>query len=285
MTDYFKSGPGKQALGESAPIAVAACENLEKQLTEVAASFTHSGNVADVRTFAEKWAADYPIHHSISGRVSLASYFTKRKVEVVFSAPEAASSLAVTMDDISRRMDAYSGQLPDQARWQAELFAMDLANQYQAENVMPMAQKAVQSLADADDAIDRAVKPFERTAATLESIPVILTKERTAAQQDLHEEITRAFQFEEQELKTTLDQVTKQLTNERVETLLELHRNIAEERTAFTRDLERLSFNVVDHAFLRAAELVAVIAIATFAGVMVLLFVIRRLFIRKHTAG
>jgi hypothetical protein len=51
-------------------------------------------------------------------------------------------------------------------------------------------------------------------------------------------------------LKTTLDQVTKQITNERVAALLELHQNIAEERTAFTRDLERLSFSVVDHAFL-----------------------------------
>src|SRR6516225_5011336 len=29
MTDYLQNGPGKQALGDSAPIAVAACKNLE----------------------------------------------------------------------------------------------------------------------------------------------------------------------------------------------------------------------------------------------------------------
>jgi hypothetical protein len=193
MTDYFQNGPGKQALGDSAPIAIAACEKLEKQLTDVAASFTHSGNVTDIRTFIEKFAADHPIQHSIAGRESVVGYFTKRELQDVFSAPEAASDLVVTMDDLSRRMDVYSGQLPDQSRWEAELIAMDLASQYQAENAMPLAMKAVQSLADTDDAIDRAVAPFERTAATLESIPGILTKERTAAQQDLHEEITHAF--------------------------------------------------------------------------------------------
>jgi hypothetical protein len=282
MTDYFKSGLGRQALGDSAPIAVAACENLEKQLTEVAVSFTHSGNVTDVRTFVEKWAADHPIHHSIAGRESVVAYFTNRKLQDVFSVSETASDLVVTMDDISRRMDAYSGQLPKQSRWEAELFAMDLANQYQAENVVPMAQKAVQSLADADDAIDRLVVPLERAAITLESAPVTIAKERTAAQQDLHDEITRTFQFEQQELKTTLDQLTKQLTNERVAALLELHQNIAEERTAFTRDLERLSFNLVDHAFFRTAELAAVIVVATFAGVVVLLLLVRRLFLTKR---
>jgi hypothetical protein len=282
MTDYFQNGPGKQAFGESAPIAAAACESLEKQITVVAASFTHSGNVTDIRTFIEKWAADHPVQHSIAGRESVVGYFTKRRLQDVFSAPEAASDLVVTMDDLSRRMDVYSGQLPEQSRWEAELIAMDLASRYQADNAMPLVEKAVHSLADADDAIDRAVKPFERTAATLEAVPGILTKERTAAQQDLHEEITRTFQFEQQELKTTLDQLTKQLTNERVAALLELHQNITEERTAFTHDLERLSFNVVDHAFLRSAELTAVIALLTFAGVVILLFLTRRLFLPKQ---
>jgi hypothetical protein len=285
MTDYFQNGPGKQALGDSAPIAVAACKNLENQLTEVAKSFTHSGNVTDIRTFVEKFAVDHPIHQSIAGRESVVAYLTKRRLQETFSAPEAASDLVVTMDDMSRRMDIYSGQLPKQSRWEAELFSMELANQYQAENAMPMAQKAVQSLADTAGAIDRVVVPLERAAITLESAPVTIAKERAAAQQDLHEEITRAFQFEEQELKTTLDQLTKQLTNERVAALLELHQNIAEERTAFTRDLERLSFNVVDHAFLRTAQLAAVIVCLTFAGLLVLLFLTKRLFLTKPTTG
>ena len=285
MTDYFQNGPGKQALGDSAPIAAAACENLEKQLTEVAESFTHSGNVSDIRTFVEKWAADHPIRHSVAGRESVVSYFTKRRLQETFSAPETASDLVVTMDDLSRRMDVYGAQLPEQSRWEAELFAMDLASQYQAENAMPLAGKAVESVAATADAVERLVGPLERVATVLETAPGTITKERVAAQQNLHEEITRTFQFEREELKTTLDQLTKELTNERVAALLELHQNIAEERNAFTRDLERLSFKVVDHASLRTAQLAVVIVLLTFGGVVALLFLTRRLFFTKHTTG
>jgi hypothetical protein len=285
MTGYFQNGPGKQALGDSAPIAAAACESLEKQLTEVAVSFTHSGSVNDIRTFVEKWAADHPIQHSIAGRESVVSYFTKRRLQQTFSALEAAGDFVVTMDDLSRRMDVFSGQLFDQSRWQAELFAMDLADEYQVGNVIPLAGKAVQSLADTAGAVDRVVAPMERAANALESAPATIAKERSAAQKDLHEEITRTFQFEQQELNTTLEQLTSEFKNERVAALLELHQNIAQERIAFTRDLERLSFNVVDHAFLRTAQLAAVIVLLTFAGVVVLLFLTRRLFLTRITTA
>jgi hypothetical protein len=281
LDDYFQNGPGKQALGDSAPIAVAACRSLEKQLAEVAASFTHSGNVTDFRTFIEKWAAEHPIEHSIASRESIVGYFTKQKLQQTFSAPEAAGDFIVTADDLSRRIDIYSGELLDQSRWQAELFAMDLASQYQLQNVMPVAEKAVQSAAVAAGAADRAIGPLERTATALETAPEVISKERAAAQQAIHEELSRTIQFGQQELTAFFDQLTQQ----RTAALLELHRNIAEERTAFTRDLERLSFNVVDHAFLRTAQLAAVIVLVLFVGVAVLLLLTRRLFVPKRTVG
>jgi hypothetical protein len=285
MSDYFQNGPGKQAFGESAPVAAAACERLEKQLTEVAASCTHSGNVTDIRTFVEKWAADHPIQHSISARESVVGYLTRRRLQETFSAPEVVSDLVVTMDDLSRRMDVYSGQLPEESRWEAELFAMDLARQYQAENAMPLAGRGVQSLANTAGAVDRTVAPLERAANALEAIPETMARERGAAQQDIHEEISRTLQFEEQELKATLTQLTSDVTNERVAALLELHRNIAEERIAFTQDLQRLGFSLVDHAFLRTAQLAAVMALVLFAGVVILLFLTRRLFLTRQTTG
>jgi hypothetical protein len=147
MDQYFENGPGKQALGDSADIAAAECTALEKQLTEVAASFTQSGNVSDVRGFIEKFAREHPIEHSVASRESVVSYFTKRKLRETFSAPQAAGDFVVTMDDVSRRMDVYTGQLLEQSRWQAELFAMDLASEYQLQRVMPLAGKAVESVA------------------------------------------------------------------------------------------------------------------------------------------
>lgn len=251
MDGCFQSGPGRQALGDSAPIAAAACASLEKQLTEVAASFTHSGNVTDVRTFIQKWAADHPIKHSIAGRESVVSYFTRRNLQETFSAPEAASDFVVTMNDLSRRFDIYSGQLLDQSRWQAELFATDLAREYH----------------------------LDKTAAVLDTAPQFIDSERGAVQQAVHEEVSRTIQFAQQEMTAMFDEVTKEETA----ALLELHRNISEERTAFTQDLEQLSFKVVDHAFLRIAQLAGGIVLVIFAGFVVLLYLTRRLFLARQT--
>jgi len=279
MLEYFQNGAGRQAMGDSAPIAAAACASLEKQLTEVAASFTHSGDVTDVRTFVQKWAADHPIQHSITGRESVEGYFTKRRLQETFSAPEAAGDFVVTMDDLSRRIDVYNGRLMNQARWQAELFAMDLIGDNQVQNIMPLAAKAVQSIAVAADGADRAAGNLERTANALETAPQLIAKEREAVLQEIQAEVLRTIQFGQQERVSIFGELSK----ERVAALLELHRNIAEERSAFTRDLERIGLNLVDHAFLRSAELVAVLLLVMFAGAAVLLFLTRRLFVPKQT--
>jgi hypothetical protein len=265
MDGYFQSGPGRQALGDSAPIAVAACASLEKQLTEVAASFTHSGNVTDVRTFIQKWAADHPIKHSIAGRESVVSYFTRRNLQETFSAPEAAGDFVVTMNDLSRRFDIYSGQLLDQSRWQAELFATDLAREYHLDK----------TAAD----LDKTAADLDKTTAVLDTAPQFIDSERGAVQQAVHEEVSRTIQFAQQEMTAMFDEVTKEETA----ALLELHRNISEERTAFTQDLGQLSFKVMDHAFFRIAQLAGGIVLVVFAGFVVLLYLTRRLFLARQT--
>jgi hypothetical protein len=63
-----------------------------------------------------------------------------------------------------------------------------------------------------------------------------------------------------------------EVTKEETAALPELHRDISEERTAFTQDLEQLSFKVVDHAFLRIAQLAGGIVLVIFAGFLVLLY-------------
>src|SRR5262249_39309164 len=56
MADYFERGPGKDALGASAVIAVAACRHMEDDFTRVVGSLTISGDVSQVRAFAKQWA-------------------------------------------------------------------------------------------------------------------------------------------------------------------------------------------------------------------------------------
>jgi hypothetical protein len=66
--------------------------------------------------------------------------------------------------------------------------------------------------------------------------------------------------------------------------LLELHRNIAEERDAFTRDLQGLSLDLVERAYMRMAQLGTVFVLVMFGAAVVLLLLTRRLFVARREA-
>lgn len=281
MTDYFEKGPGKQALGSGALAAVVTCQELEEELRTIAASFTRSGDVTRVSDFVRQWAADHPIRHSIASRESVLSYFTSREIQETFSVPEAAANLVVTLDDLSRRLDIYSAQVPEQSRWQAELLAMDLAADYQLDQAMPLASNAVYSIAQVAEAANRIAAPFEKTMAVVEAAPETITKERAATVAALHGEVSRAIEFGQQEEAAVLEGLTKQ----RKAALLELHQNIAEERQALTRDMETISLKAVDHAVRRMALWSAILSVALGAWTVVLLFLTRRLFSMKRSTG
>ena len=143
MTDYFESGGGQRALGVAAPIASETCREMESEVNTVAASLTSSGDVSDVRKFARQWAREHPIRHSFDSRESVLSLAAERQLPEQFSVEHTAADAMTTLDDLTRRLDVFSVQLFDQARWQADLAAMDLASQYELEKAMPLAQNAV----------------------------------------------------------------------------------------------------------------------------------------------
>ncbi len=274
MADYFERGPGRQALGQAAPTAAATCQSLERELMGIAASFTRSGQVTDVRDFVLQFAADHPIRHSIAGRESALSLATKRELQDSFSMSEVASSVGVTLDDMARRLDIFGAQLFEQSRWQAELFTLDLAADYRLDQALPLAESAAKSAAVAADAARGLVPPLEKALAVVEAAPDIAAKERTATLSTVHEEVSLALHFGQQERIAALQHLTK----EREAILLELPRLMAQERTILTRDMEQMSLRAVDHAFLRAAQLAAAVLVAIFIAVVVLLFLARRLF-------
>src|SRR4249920_406059 len=66
MADFFETGAGKDQLGESAPVAVAA--------------MTPSHDVSRVRAFAKSWAAAHPMQHAIGDRESALGRALERDV-------------------------------------------------------------------------------------------------------------------------------------------------------------------------------------------------------------
>jgi len=274
MTDYFESGRGREALGDAAPIAITTCQYLENQIETVTASLTISGDVSNAREFAREWARTHPIRHSIASRESTLTRVTERELQETFSTQELAGNVFVTLDDLTLRMAVYSVQLLDQSRWQAELFAMDQAADYQLEKAMPLAESAVQSASEAVEILKRLEPSVENTLAVAAAAPELISRERAAAIEAAHKEISRTIESVQAERIAVLEQVTK----EREAVLTELRQTLIEQRELLTADAEQVSLKVLNRTMLRLALLSAGVLASVFVGVVVLLFITRRVF-------
>ena len=277
MIDYFESGRGREVLGDAAPIAVTTCQYLEAQIEEVTASMMISGDVSDARAFAREWARNHPIRYSIASRESTVKRVTELQLRKSFSTQEVAGSLVVTMDDLTRRLSIYSTQLLDQSRWQAELFGLDMADDYQLEKVMPLTEVAVESATNAVEFLARLEPAVREALIVAKTTPELIGRERATAIQAAQQEISRTMEFAQAERIATLEQITK----ERETAIQDLRQTISDERALLAADVEQISRKVVDHAILRVAQLSAVILVAVFIGTLVLLIVARRLFAKR----
>lgn len=280
MSDHFETGRGAGALGDAAPAAVTTCRWLENEIRRVAASMTVSGNVSKAAEFARSWAGEHPIRHSIASRESTLSRVGEREIAETLSTTELAGSVAVSLDDLTRRMDVYSAQLLEQSRWQAELFAMELAADYQLEKAMPLAETAVQSATETLDAVRELLPSVADTLGVAQSAPALVSQERQAAIGAAAAEISRVIRVVQEERLATLEY----LSREREAVLAEVRQTIADERNAATGDVERIGVDIVDRIMLRVAQLVGGILVAVFVGAVALLFITRRVFAPHPTA-
>lgn len=316
MTDYFEQGAGAANLGAASAIAVTTSQRLEAEIARVAASLTTSGDVSRARDYARKWAADHPMRQSIAGREPALRLVTDQEWANSFSTKEAVGNLLVTVDDLNRRLEIYSAQLLDQARWQVELFVMDFTRDHRLENAVPLAEQAVRIAGQAADnvarlvpAIERSISGLEKTLplaastvtaadqavealvrtlpavgralAVIEQTPALVAAERTAALQDLSAELRHTLAFIQDERLATL----KQLTTERIAAVRDLADAVVEQRKGLTQDIDGIAAKAVDRAFLRAAQLGAAVLGAGFFGIILLMLIARRVFFGPWHAG
>jgi hypothetical protein len=272
MADYFETGPGKAALGDSSGEAVKSCRNMEEEITRVAASATISGDVSRSRAFAAKWAADHPIRHSIDDRESALSRVLEREVADSFSTGEAVAEVITTLDDLNRRIEVYSDQLFRQARWEAQLFKADLMAELPLEQVMPLAERAVKSAESAARTLERLAPAIERAVGVAETAPRLIADEREAAVKAVHGELLKTIEFAQQERVAAFEELSRQ----RIAALKELHESITTERMALTPEIAKISLEIVDHAFWRAAQLSSALLAVVAIGLAVVLVFLKR---------
>jgi hypothetical protein len=270
MADFFETGAGKTALGDSATLAVETCRRLEQEMAEVAAAMTFSGDVSRVRGFAKRWAAEHPIRYAIQDRESTLGLALQRGVAESWSTGEAVAEITTSVDDLDRKLDVYSDHLFRQARWEVELLGSDL----RLADAMPLAERAVQSAEKAAMTLDHLAPRVEQTLGVAQAAPALIASERKAAFDALAAELTRTITFLQQERISAF----RQLSQERIAGLDELGKTLSEERLAFDQDLERMARELVDHAVWRVAQLVAATLVALVAIAAAALLLVRKLF-------
>lgn len=283
MEDYFEVGPGRTSLAEANLIAVATCQRLEEEMNRVAASISISGDVSKARAFAQQWADDHPIHYSIVDREISLSRALEMDTAAKFSAGDALATLTSAVDDLNRRLEVYSEQLFRQARWEAELFKSELMAELPVAQALPLAERAVMSAEQAVVTVERLAPTVERTLAVAESSPKLVTAEREAVVRALQDELTRTLKFVREELTRTLKfmqeertAVLDQLGLEREAALQDLNKAMGGERETLTSDLDYISLKAVDHAFWRAAQLLATVIVFLAIGLTVVVVSLKR---------
>src|SRR5262245_38539750 len=279
MADYFERGPGKEALGESAVIAVAACRHMEEEFTRIVGSMTISGDVSKARAFAREWADEHPIQHAITDRETTLGRVLERNAASFYSTGEVVAEITTAVDDLNRRLELYSDQLFRQARWEAESLKSEILSDLKMDRVLPLAERAVKSTERAVATVDRLAPAVERVLSVVEGTPKLLLGEREAVIKDLQDELTRTIKFIQEERIVALEHLTK----ERIAALNEMREAVVEERKAMTEDIEHLSLKVVDHAFWRVAQLLALLFVVLFVALVTVFFALKRAGLGKTT--
>jgi hypothetical protein len=277
MIDYFDHGPGKTRLGDASPVAEAACRTLEEQLTGVAASATVSGDVSKARDVVRRWAGDHPLTGTVAAREPVLSVAFRDELAGTLTVGESAAEIAITLDDLNRKIEVYSGQLLRQARWEVERQRDELIDELPIKEAMPLADRAVGSAEQLAAAIDRLAPSVEGAADSVARAPDVIAAERRAAVEMFAAESRLVTEFAQRERLSVLEY----LTAERKATLEDLRKAIAGEQHALASEADRLSVRVVDQAMDRIERLVAIALAVLIGGSLAGVLLIRLLFFHR----
>lgn len=121
--------------------------------------------------------------------------------------------------------------------------------------------------------VDRLTPALDRALGVLETAPKLIASEREAAIKAVQDEMTRTIKFVQEERVAALDR----LTTERLAAVKDLQVTVVAERKALTQDLEQISLKVVDHAFWRAAQLLAAVLVLLAIGLVLAVIVFKRM--------
>jgi hypothetical protein len=275
MKQFFKSEAGQKAFGKWHIYGWDAAVLMETQMVELVKLMSPAGDISLAENFIRSWSDDHPIQTPFFVRESMVPLLSSGSAEKALSAFQAAAKLPYQLDDIANRFAIYGDYLPKQARWQAELLWSDLGVHEKVETLNAELTTATQVL--------------QQVGEVVEKSPDFIADERSAVLEVFRNERLETLSAVNKQRIETLDTINQQrietqdfLTRERTAIIeaLESERKIVlevleSERHAVLNEVESMGNRIVqdaikeldqliDHFFLRAAQLVGACLIISF---------------------
>lgn len=249
--DYFVDGAGQGWFGSEDPCVPRVTGFLEREAEALAAKVVQEGLLLDVTETVRDWAARHPIEGQLfvrpTARADLAKFFQSESQ----SAFKAFGSLEEVVRDINDRISILTVQMPVEARWHAE-YLIDSLFEDQFE------ERADSLIAAAGD-VTLFLDGFEETLA-----------EQTKTLVDgIDTQRVAVFEAIEEERQMILSAVE--------EGRLSLVSELEDRIDAATEKVETMGKGLIDHFFDRLINLLIVVGVVTFAGVLLVLFIARQM--------
>ena len=230
---YLTTGQGRSLFGPEQAIAVAAVEEILRNLLNYVASISPPGATERWLSVLQPWADAHPIRSPYVGRVSIVTDSLANSLAGDRSALAAVGDIELSVRILDARVGQMQQTLLKQARWQAELILADAAKQ-------PVVDSLVRDL-------NRLTASVETITGVTEDLPGLVTSERIAALQAITRERIAVLQAITAERMALLEGVTA----ERVAVVSALH----EERIATLKDAELATQRLIDYALNERIEL------------------------------
>lgn len=276
LITYFESGPGAQALGEFAPVALAAAVKMNDYIEKAGYGLATDEVNEKADGIIGKWAVDNPIDPSIASRESINNQATKITKAMGLSLGDVVDTMISSVDDLNRKLDVYSDQIPKQARWEAELFTLGVLGDLELD----------QSLARVPELLDAS----KATLEVAQAMPEMVASERAVVLDAVRAEVAVSLETLQAERQAVMEQVARErqivlaevevqriaMTTDLIRERQALEAMVARERAIVINETEDLRTRLIEDIFIKALFILVLVGVYMALLVLAILWFVDR---------
>lgn len=269
LRDYAERRRDDNRTDEQVRILLNAVDRMEASILKIAIEAGGEEGAANAGRMIREWADENPID-KFASRTSTDSELANWTARGNMGTLATVKSLGASMDDVMTRLDLYAEYIPKQAAWHAQTVAYDWLGPHDAEGLFADMSKTATA--------------FDRIANSLEGYPEVVADERRIVLETAQDE--RAIVLEqllnkfaeiqlfineervdlvENQLKIEREAIFEAIARERAIIIAEAKQERADTMAEFDEMVDGIvevsAVKIVDHFFIRAVQLVAVLLV------------------------